>query len=565
MTKINFSSQRWTVLGILLVVFLIYAPSLTNGFVNWDDDTHLLLNPFVQHLDLKSIRDIFSTTVCRIYIPLTSFSFAVERYFFGDNPFIYHLDNLILHLAVTALVYYFSLGCGASRNASVFSALIFGIHPAHVESVAWVTERKDVLYAFFYMLALIFYQRHLRMCSDGAQAGPKTFFVVSVLFGILSALAKPMALSLPFIFVLMDWFAGRRLTGRVVKEKIYCVVFMAPIIWMTYALQVRAADFRWPESVLTWIWCFAFYVRKFLFPDYFVLIYKLPAPVSIMNASYAGAMVIFTSFVVSLFILRRKRMYVFLNLLYFLMISFLFRLDISSGLNMVADRFSYLPMLGGCLLLGIGWDWLATSWATNGVRKNALWVFSAGVVVFLSFQTMNQCRVWRNGISLWEHQLRRQPQAATALIYEKLAQAYVMQGDFYNDPGKIQRIMDYYNRAIDIKPDYAAAHYGLGDLYARLGQPDPALGYFLKAIDFDPGHFEAYYQAGRLYSGRGEYQKAVDAFKKAIEINPDNERMYDKIMQFYADQIAGGTGGEVYRQASRELNEKYNIVPRRKK
>jgi tetratricopeptide (TPR) repeat protein len=560
MIKRNSQNHGRAVLGILLIVFLVYAPSLKNGFVNWDDDAHLLLNPFVQRLDLRSVRDIFSTTVNKIYIPLTLFSFALERHFFGDDPFVYHLDNLVLHLAVTALVYYFALGCGVSRKASAFSALIFGIHPIHVESVAWVAERKDVLYAFFYMLALVSYQRHLRACADGiGPASPKRFFAASVLSGIFSALAKPMALSLPLIFILMDWFSGRRwISWRAMKEKIYCAVFMVPIIWMTYALHMRAPELRWPDSALTWVWCFAFYARKFFLPDYFVLIYKLPVPVSIMNASYAGAIIIFILFSISLFVFRRKRIFMFLNLFYFLSIFFLLRFDISADVNVAADRFSYLPVLGWCVLLGIGWDRLSAVWAADAVKARVLLWFSVAVVVFLSFQTVRQCRVWRNGVSLWEHQLRGQPQAATALIYEKLAQAYVMEGGFDNDPGKVQQIKDYFHRAIGIKPDYAAAYYGLGDLYVRLGQPEPALRYFLKAITFDHGHFEAYYQAGRLYSGRGEYPTAVDAFNKAVEINPDNERMYDKIIQFYAGQIAGGRGGETYRQANRELNEKFN-------
>ena len=137
---------------ILMTVFVICAPSLRNHFVYLDDDTHILENSSIRALDADHIRQIFTTSVDKVYAPLTFLSFAVEYHFFKYNPFIYHLDNLLLHLGVTALVFYFALQVGLPLRAAFAAGLLFGIHPMHVESVAWVTERKDVLYAFFYML-----------------------------------------------------------------------------------------------------------------------------------------------------------------------------------------------------------------------------------------------------------------------------------------------------------------------------------------------------------------------------------------------------------------------------
>lgn len=565
MNKTNFSSHGRPILFILLIVFIVYAPSLRNGFVNWDDDVHLLSNPFVQRLDLKSIRDIFTTTVNHSYIPLTSLSFAIEHRFFGQHPFMYHLDSLFLHMATTVLVLLFALECGFSLRAALAGALIFGVHPIHVESVVWVTERKDVLYAFFYMLALTFYVKYIGVLREGAGGRKQRYFILTIITGILSILSKPMALSLPFVLFLCDWFLRRKVSRTMVFEKILLCIFIVPVAWVSYQMHKLDVHLDMPHSILIWIWCFVFYIRKFFYPDFSVLIYKAPDDVSLANPSYLFPAVVFVALMGAVILLRKNRVFLFALSFYFASIFFLLRSENGWTINIVADRYTYLPSLGWCLMLSAGYEFLFEKYKANTCGKFVI----AGLIIIgvgvLSLKTAWQTRVWRNGVSLWEHQLRRQPQVATALIYEKLAQAHVLEGDFHNDPRKIQQITDYYNSAIHIKPDYAAAYYGLGDLYVRLGRPGPALDYFLKTITFDPGHFEAYYQAGRLYSERGEYQRAVDAFKKAVEINPDNERMYDKIMRFYAGQITGGRGGEAYRQANQELNEKYSVSFGRKK
>jgi len=157
MFKLSLSSSqiRTTFLLVLVlsVVFFAFLPALKNGFVFWDDDTHLYQNVAVHTLDAEHIGKIFTNKVNEIYIPLTSLSFAVERHFFGRGPFVYHLINLLLHLAIVAFIFWLGLRLGLSALGSGAAALLFGIHPLHVESVAWVTERKDVLYSFFYMAA----------------------------------------------------------------------------------------------------------------------------------------------------------------------------------------------------------------------------------------------------------------------------------------------------------------------------------------------------------------------------------------------------------------------------
>jgi len=254
---------------ILTVVFFSYVPTLDNDFVLWDDDMHLLENISVRVLDFEHVGDIFKSTVNKIYIPLTTLSFAIEYHFFEYDPFVYHLDNLLLHLGVVAFIFWLGLRLGLPIAGSGIAALLFGIHPMHVESVAWVTERKDALYSFFYMAALLSYCRYLDFTKSTPSFQIRKSYrllVLSAVFGILSILAKPMALSLPLILLLFDWFHRRKITGAAIFEKVPVTVAIAGITWISYVGHARIPGKNIVEGLLIWPWTFVFYLRQFLFP-----------------------------------------------------------------------------------------------------------------------------------------------------------------------------------------------------------------------------------------------------------------------------------------------------------
>lgn len=548
-----------TLLCVLTVVFVVYRPSLNHQFVNWDDDVHLLGNPFIKPLDGRHLQDIFTTTVNEIYIPLTLLSFAVEYHFFGAQPFIYHLDNVLLHLMVTAMVLLFALRCGLSLRAAAVGAFIFGVHPMHVESVAWVTQRKDVLYAFFYLLALLCYARHLKRTDEGRRK-KDTFFVLTMVFAFLSVLAKPMALSLPLILMAADWFLRRPWSSRAVIEKVYCCAVIVPAAWMTYQGQMRPLHIDLPQSCWIWLWSLTFYLKKFFFPDYFVLLYKLPQPVSLMNPFYAGALFLFGLLILGFFFLRKNRLFLFAFLFYFCSIFFLLRWDDAADLNIVADRFMYLPSVGWCMFLGAFYDRMLLMSRGRSIFKSIVIVVGLTALGWVSFRTVNQIKVWYNGVSLWEHQKKYQPAAAAALTYNQLAQAYVLEGNFQRDEQQIARIIRYYESALAIKPDFAGAHYNLGGFYGRLEQLESAKMHFQKAIKYDPGHFEAYYQLGKLYQDEGRPQEAISAFRKAIGLIPDSARMYERVIDAYEDQLPDNEHSVLYRQEKERLMERYRSV-----
>ena len=533
-------SQKNILIGIFcvfLLIFIAYLPALQNGFVNWDDDAHLFQNQFIQSFN---VQDIFTTTVNRTYIPLTSLSFAIEYYFFGEDPFVYHFNNVLLHLLVTGFVFQFGLRIGLSLTASTVGALIFGLHPMHVESVAWVTERKDVLYAFFYMLALLCYCSYV---SSLATKRKGILLVATMVLGVLSALAKPMALSLPFVLLVLDWFLKRDFSPRLLIEKVSVGALLVPVVWMTYVFHMRSAQVTFPESILTWLWCFAFHVRKFLWPDVFVLFHAFPKPVTIANIEYVFAVVFLCGLSGLLILYRRNRLFVFAFLFYFASIFFLLRMDQAADANMVADRFMYLPSLGICLLLGEMWASGFLKIKEKKVQRIGFLILSILITGFLSIKTFYQCQVWRNGVALWGHQISVQDKGPRALFYKKLAEAHTVEDSFQKmlsryregesitpkEQGQIQQIMKLYEKALAIKPDYANVYYNLGMLSMGLGNNDAAENYFHKAISLDINHFDVYYELGEIYQKKGRIQEAVDFYQKAIAVNPENRAVKEKV------------------------------------
>ena len=261
--------QYLLVLTILVIVFLAFWPSVQNGFVNWDDDVHLTENPALRGLDGDHLQQIFSQTINHIYVPLTTLSFAIEYFFRQYDPFLYHLDNLLLHLLNTWLVFIICGQLGLTVRASGLAALLFGLHPTHVESVAWVTERKDVLYGAFYLLAMHLYLRYIKEAN-------KNLYLFSWFSGLFSMLAKPMALSLPLILLVLDWLKGRKFERNLYLEKVPYVLIIVSITLITYLQHARIPAQKAGEAVLIGTWTFIFYIRKFVFPFDLCPLYKLP-------------------------------------------------------------------------------------------------------------------------------------------------------------------------------------------------------------------------------------------------------------------------------------------------
>ncbi|MCB9772038.1 MAG: tetratricopeptide repeat protein [Candidatus Omnitrophica bacterium] len=491
------------ILGLILsAVFAAFWPSLFNGFTSWDDNIYVVENEMIRDLSWPTVKAIFTSEVSLNYTPLTILSFAIEYHFFGYKPFFFHLHNLLLHLLVTALVFVFAIRLSKSLTVAAIAALLFGIHPMHVESVAWVTERKDVLYGAFYMLSLICYWRYLTEKR-------KIFFVVSLMCGFLSILAKPMALSLPFILLLLDWFSRRKFQLRIFAEKFLFAIVMFPIAWLTYTLNSRVIAFHFSDALLTWLWTLIFYIKKFLLPLNLLPLYQLPDPVKITNPEFAFAIIATMVIIFFLIHWRKNRWFIFAFLFYFFSIFFLLRFDSSVDLCIVADRFMYLPSVGICILLAVYFRRLQ-QWAK--VQKRIYYVsfigVSLGCFILLGVGTFNQAKIWGDGIAFWNGVIKQYPDAAMAYNQRALA---------YKDKGDLKTALRDYTKAIIILPNYDFALTNRGIVHKELGMFEEAWNDHSQAIAVNPGFSEAYLNRGNVLFSVGDFQGAIEDYSKAIE------------------------------------------------
>lgn len=493
--------------AVLFVTAVTFSPSLFNGFSKNDDPVHLLENPTIRSLSPENFRAMFENIINTTYIPLTTVSYALEYHFFGYNPFVYHLDNLLLHLAVTALIFMFFRRLGFAETAAGIGALIFGIHPMHVESVAWITERKDVLYAVFYMSSVLLYLRYV-------SSENKIFYWLSLGLCFLSVLAKPMALSLPLILLLCDWWKGRRLTKAVFMEKILYCMIVAGVAFITYTYNARVPWHSAGQALMLWIWCFIFYLKKFIWPDPLCIFYQFPKPLTWSNPEFFFSALVFGAILAALYYFRKHKIFVFAVCFYFFSIFFLLRFDDLENINPVSDRFMYLPGVGFCALLGAGF----ASWIEDQklrFRKNVI-LGLAVILVLLTVKTFRQNLDWRDGSKLWSAVIHNSPD---------LAMAYVHRGAEYHEKGDLKAAAEDYRKAIVLKDD-AYAHSNLAMIYKEEKRYDEAESEYAKAVRIKPDFWGAFYDRGNLYKDTGRFALAVEDYTKAIKLLPGFAEAY---------------------------------------
>ena len=514
---------------LVILTFLAFSPVLNAQFLNWDDDVHLTNNINVLTFDLPHIRALFRQHVNDIYVPLTTFSFAIEHCFFGFNPFVYHLDNVLLHIAVAILVFFFAINLRLSFSQAFLGALIFAVHPMKVESVAWITERKDVLYALFYMASLVSYQK--------GRGG------YSFVFCILSMLAKPMALSLPLIIILLDWFNGKGINRRTIVSKWPYFLVAVVISWLSYQWNARVPLINMAHTPLIWAWTFIFYIKKFLMPFNLVPIYVLPKPIGLFYFSYWSSLLLFVSLVIGLWWGRRYKFLTFAFAFYVLSIFFILRLDAAVDTNMVADRFAYLPTLGFCLLAAV-----VISRVYQGLNTRALilrHLFSGAVIALtlgLIFFSIKQSFIWHDSISLWRYQLSIAPHPLAfnnlvvilkgSIEYQQAQdryRSYLMDQEAHknnrtldgNDLKKVEELIDLYKKSISVDSQFVSAYVNLAKLYENLYRREDALVWFHKALLVDVKNKNAFLGLGQLYLKMNQYQLAIETFNHLLKVHPD--------------------------------------------
>jgi protein O-mannosyl-transferase len=444
---------------LVVLVLAVFSPCVTFQFLHWDDYGHFISNPCVYSLSWYNISNIFRQTVNDTYIPLTTLSFNLEYHLFGLSPFKAHLINILLHLAVVLVIFDLALKLKFSPWESFIASAVFAVHPLHVESVAWVTERKDVLGILFYVLCLEQYWLYL-------QNNSKKSYYLSLLLGFLSVLAKSMAVSIPWVLLLLDWYCQRPWNKKVLLDKLPFAVLIIPVASITFFALSPHPDYSY-NSILIGLWTFSWYLVKFILPFNLLAAYTPVLPVTFSNIIYLQSLAVFIIFMGSMYLWRKDRLYVFACLFWIGTIFIFWRFDFADN-NIVADRFMYLPSLGFCLLLG---RYLSKFKAVSVL-----------LLLILGYLTFYQCYVWKDDLTLWTSVLDHDPKNVLA----KKSQATAIYGSR-------SKSFDYrkLTAAIDEDPSAAKNYLERGEALLQEGEYFLAFNDINQAVRFDPSSYMA--------------------------------------------------------------------------
>ncbi|MBI5888385.1 MAG: tetratricopeptide repeat protein [Deltaproteobacteria bacterium] len=525
-----------------LITFIVYIPALWNGFVGWDDPAYVYENAAIQSINSAFFNYIFTTPVNGNWHPLTILSYAVDYAIWGLDPWGYHFVNILFHAVNTALVFIltFELARAGGRRmegsaglfelaAGLVAALLFGLHPLHVESVAWVSERKDVLSAFFFILTILAYLRYAAAGSakKGAYYGGALFFF------ILALLSKPMAITLPAVLLVLDFYplerpdvkAGIKGIYRLITEKTPFFILAAIASFLTVWAQKNALIPLANVPVLLRIFiafrAFVFYLYKMIVPlglsPYYPYDYNPdPSVKDFLNYEYAGSLALL-AVVTILCIVTAKRHKVFLAAwLYYIITLIPVSGIVQVGGQAAADRYAYLPSLGPFMLAGVGAGYLAVMHKKQA--RAFCFAAAAAVLIVLSALTVRQIRVWKDTLSLWSRTIEIFPDSIP-VIHLSRGREYLKMGDFK------RAIMDF-DIAIGIYPDYGDAYTARGRAYGQSGEREKAVRDFNRAIELNPKDAASYHDRGVTYLNGGEYGKAAEDIKKSIELAPDHGMAY---------------------------------------
>jgi tetratricopeptide (TPR) repeat protein len=511
---------------IALVTFVVFLPALRAGFVSWDDDKNFLANPNYRGLGLTQLRWMWSTFLLGHYVPLAWMTLGLDYFLWGMNPAGYHLTNVVLHAANAVILYFVArrvlrltgvavnavTGSHGLAIAAAFAALLFSVHPLRVESVAWVTERRDVLSGFFYLLCVLFYLRH---AEDGERS--RRWYVLAVVAFACALLSKATAVTAPAVLLILNVYPLRRLGGtrgwwnesarRVYVELIPFAVLAAAAAAMTFVALQPMTQLTPIEKVAVSAYSLAFYLWKTIVPVGLSPIYAMPATIDPGDAMYLASYAVVIAISVVVWTVRRRWPGVAAAWLAFLAIIFPMLGFHQNGPQIAADRYTYhaAPVLAILAAAGLASLRRPLALAPLGV--------ASALLLALGTLTWKQSTIWHDSTALWSHVL----ELDSASSY-----GHNNWGNLLMEQGEVAEATDHFARAVALTPDYAQAHNNLGIALARQGRIAEAVGHYQRALAIEPGYDEPQNNWGIAVAQQGDLAGAIDHYRQALAINPNN-------------------------------------------
>ncbi len=581
-----------------------YSGILQNGFVNYDDDKYITENDFVKSgITRDSLIWAFSTGHASNWHPVTWVSHMLDSELYGLKASGHHSTSLLLHISSAVLLLYCLVRMTGALWPSLGVAVLFGIHPLHVESVAWASERKDVLSTFFGLLALVAYLRYVEKRSIVRYA------VVIVMFS-LGLMAKPMLVTLPFLFLLLDyWPLGRiRFSPRqnndgkrpyrdwkpqlyrIVREKIPLFILVIASSVITTIVQKRGGAmgtldaipllYRIENALISYV----SYLTKALIPKDLSCFYPYISRSVTTSELIASATVLVALTFISVRAIKRAP-YFFVGWCWYLGTLVPVIGLVQVGEQSMADRYTYIPMIGIYIIV----SWLVYDFTDRlGSRRFVLKVIAAVVCLTLVFATRNQVTVWRNTEALFLNAIRTTKNNYVA--HNNLGNYYKFAGnteksDYHyrkaiqsnseyekahhnlalslHAAGDLENAVKHYEYALGINPRYVMVHHKLGVAYAQLGVPDRAEHHYREALSLDPANAEVHDNFGLLLEGQERPMEALEHYQSALSVNPgynlsnyhlgllyQKQNKIDDAIRYYSNAIKLNPG---YAQARNNL------------
>jgi tetratricopeptide (TPR) repeat protein len=507
---------RIAVFAVVAITAIVLLPLLSAGFTNWDDDTYVTNNTLLRDFSVANTIRTFTSLHRGLYKPVVMLSFTLDYKLFGLNPAGFHAVNLLIHLINCLLVMWLAMLLSRGKTTVAFvTALLFGIHPMHVESVAWIAERKDLLYTGFFLGSAIAYIKYLESNSIRP-------YVLSLFLLVLSLASKPQGIMLPAVLLLIDYYRARRLDRKLIIDKVPFALISAGFLLAALRSMHQAQVFfkrsyTAVDNISAAFYGFLSYIWHFFIPLRLAVVYPYPQkinghlPALFTTAPLITALIVFAT----LWTVRRNRTAVF-GIGFFLatIATGLQFMPITPGVS--CDHYSYLPYAG---LFFIAGELFFIAVENTATRKTALTVTTA-LMLCCCMLSFSRARVWHDSLSLWTDELQKYPDNVIGLNNRALA---------FLDMGDRDNAMSDMQRAISLDPADGHNYLNRGMIYMALGKNDMALADLNRAVSGGSALAQAYLNRGNLLAQSGNCKDAIEDYKHAAEMDEFQDGAYNNL------------------------------------
>ncbi len=569
--------RSWAIyLALAVITFAVFSRVLGNGFINFDDIPYVTENPMLQNgLTPSTVVWAFTTDYATNWHPLTWISHLLDYQFYGLKPAGHHLTGLLFHiLNVLLLFHVLRLMTGALWRSAVVAAL-FAWHPLHVESVAWVAERKDVLSTFFWLLTMLAYTRY---ANEIKVQGPKSkvYYGLTLLCYALGLMAKPMLVTLPFVLLLLDYWPLNRIAEsgtrsaepsksrppRLLLEKVPFFLLALASSVVTFIVQKTGgavASLHYlslGQRITNALVSYVRYLGKTVWPDNLAIFY--PIHPSWPAWQWAGAGLLIAAISLLAIAMLRRQPYFPVGWFWYLGTLVPVIGLVQVGGQSMADRYTYMPLVGIFIIFSWG---VADLLGQGQLRKlNPAWAVIVPVLALCLVVTRKQTSYWKEGATLFRHAIAVTTNNVLAHVnlgeaLDKVGKVEEAKTEFFialklepdspstlnglgalfDHQGDVTNALNYFNSALRRQPYYGDAHYNLANLLAKEGKLAEAAEHYTQSLNYNPDAPDAQNNLGAVLIRLGELREAVDHFKAALRLKPNYPEAQDQLGEAYVE------------------------------